>query len=138
MSHAPPRDAVFTVVIEAWLQEDRRSNGASGSGPSCDAVEIQKALFSSARALLVVRGSDPKRPEEAVLDFLQKFISPGISSAEFAGLNDVHESVAFTPAEATRQDAAAYARRVLQHIGELYKRMDPPFNFPTAEAKTTR
>ncbi len=100
-----------------------------------DAAEIRKALFYTARALLVVRGSDPKRPEDAFLDFLERFVGTGIASSEYANLNDVHESLHGAPAQATRRDAVAYARGFIQHIQELYGRMDPGFNFPTPEAK---
>lgn len=101
------------------------------AGESCAAPEIQKALFFAARALLVVRGSDPKRPVEAFRDFMEKLIGPGIASAEYAGLNDVHESLEWNPNEATRREAHAYATQFLQHVKELYGRMDPTFNFPT-------
>ncbi|MBI4658234.1 MAG: nitrite/sulfite reductase [Verrucomicrobia bacterium] len=103
------------------------------AGESCDAAEVQKALFYSARALLVVRGSDPKRPEEAYLDFLQKLIGPGIASAEFANLSDVHESLSGIPDAAARRTAFAYAQALLEHVKDLYKRMDPSFNFPAAD-----
>jgi hypothetical protein len=96
-----------------------------------DGQELSELTWTAdARALLVVRGSDPKRPAEAFLDFLEKFIGAGIASAEYAGLNDVHESLNGNPDEATRREAHAYAGNFLQHVKGLYGRMDPGFNFP--------
>ena len=115
-------------MIESDLSD--AAGALERAGENCAAPETQQALFYAARALLVVRGSDPKRPAEAFLDFLEKFIGAGIASAEYAGLNDVHESLNGNPDEATRREAHAYAGKFLQHVKELYGRMDPGFNFP--------
>lgn len=115
-------------MIEADLAEAEAT--LQRAGTAWNAVEVQKAVFYTARALLVVRGSDPKRPEEAFLDFLEKFIAAGIASPEFANLSEIYESLNGLVNETTANEALDFARRFLEHVKALYGRMDPTFNFP--------
>ena len=46
--------------------------------------EIKQALFLSARALLVVKGSDPKDPESAFADFVKKFVQEEIAPQKYS------------------------------------------------------
>ncbi len=120
-------------IIEADLADAGlalEEAGRSGSG----ADAIRKALASSARALLVVRGAEPRTGEDALALFKEKFIDSGIALERFAGIEGVFEGLAQELSAEKGEQALAYAKEFLEHIRELYSRMDSSFNFPPREA----
>jgi len=116
-------------LIEADLSEARLALERAEKG-SFSPEDIKKALFFSARALLAVKGKDPKNEREAFSDFKQKFIKEGIASPIYADVQEVFKSVNEKASFGQRRDKFSYASKFLQHINELYKSMDPTFNFP--------
>ena len=97
--------------------------------------EIRKALFSSARALLVVKGVDPRNEEEAIREFRNKFIHAGIASPEFDNLEQVFSSLKEGMGKEEREEIFLYAEKFTRHVEELYQKMDSSFNFPQYEKK---
>lgn len=94
---------------------------------------IRKALHLSARALLVVKGQDPKSAEEAFSGFKEKFIDEGIASNAYSNIKDVFESVIDTLKVEERKAKFLYAKGLLEHINKLYKSMDSSLHFPQEE-----
>ena len=95
--------------------------------------DIRKALLLSARALLVVKGIDPKNKEEVFVNFREKFIGTGVASSNYATIKDVFDGVTDTLTLKDRKERFLYAKEFLEHIKQLYKRMDSSFNFSKQE-----
>jgi uncharacterized protein (UPF0332 family) len=93
-----------------------------------DLSMVQKALLFSARALLVVKGSDPRAECDVINEFVQKFVSTGICSPDFDNLKDVFQSV--RSKTLSRQDAHDYVNRLYREVSETYALMDSNFSFP--------
>lgn len=89
---------------------------------------IKKALLFSARALLVVKGSDPRAEGDVIYEFVQKFVSTGICSPDFANLRDVFQSL--VSKTISRQAACDYANRLYREASHTYALMDSNFSFP--------
>jgi uncharacterized protein (UPF0332 family) len=89
---------------------------------------VEKALLFSARALLVVKGSDPRAEYDVINEFVQKFVSTGICSPEFANLRDVFQSL--RSKTIARQAACDYTNRLYREASETYALMDSNFSFP--------
>lgn len=120
-------------VIEADLTEARIAlEGAEKDDYS--PPKIKKALFFSARALLVVRGQDPKSEEEAFSGFRKKFIEEGVASEVYSNLKDVFRSITDRLNSQERKEKFIYAKGFFEHINNVYKSMDSSFNFPGQEA----
>lgn len=100
--------------------------------------DIKKTLFFSARALLAVKGKDPKNEREAFSDFKEKFINEGIASPAYANVQEVFKSMDEKTSPGQRRDEFSYASKFLEHINELYKSMDSTFNFPKKEESSER
>ena len=100
--------------------------------------DIKKTLFFSARALLAVKGKDPKNEREAFSDFKEKFIKEGIASPAYANVQEVFNSMDEKTSPGQRRDKFSYASKFLEHINELYKSMDSTFNFPKKEKSSER
>jgi len=100
--------------------------------------DIKKTLFFSARALLAVKGKDPKNEREAFSDFKEKFIKEGIASSVYANIQEVFKSMDEKTSPGQRRDEFSYASKFLEHINELYKSMDSTFNFPKKEKSSER
>ena len=66
----------------------------------------KKSLFLSARALLIVKGHEPKTPEEAFRIFKSEFIDKGLALPLLTN-----------------------PEKFLDHVKEIYKNMDSSFNF---------
>lgn len=117
-------DMVQADLTEAqnYLTTATKNNYAS--------ADIKKALFFASRALLVVKGSEPKEEMEALREFIEKFVKDNIANPEFAGLAEVYQSVK-EDLEPTQKEAKfLYAKEFLEHVKGLYKNMDSAFNFP--------
>ncbi len=92
--------------------------------------DLKKILFFSARALLIVKGVDPKTEETSLSNFIDKFIKQGFASQRFSGLIEFYSSLRETLTEEQRKEKFLYIKEFLAHIKELYKNMDPALNFP--------
>ncbi|MFQ5834734.1 MAG: sulfurtransferase TusA family protein [bacterium] len=101
-------------------------------------ADMKKALFFSARALLVVKGKDPKNEGEAFSDFKEKFMDEGVVSHTYSNVKEVFESIDEKSSLEERREKFSYARKFLEHIHELYKSMDSAFNFPKQEKSAKR
>lgn len=107
-------------MIEADLTDARIAlEEAKNKDYSCE--NIKKVLFYSARALLVVRGKEPKTEHEAISDFKKEFIDTKIASDAYADINIIFKD---------SKGKFDYAKGFFDHVNELYKRMDSSFNFP--------
>jgi len=101
--------------------------------------EIKKALFLASRALLIVKGIDPRSEEEAISGFLEKFIKEGIAKEEYLNLKEIFYSINDNLSLEERKNKFLYTKDFLSHIEELYKSMDASFNFPKqTEQKDTQ
>jgi sulfite reductase (ferredoxin) len=99
---------------------------AQGDDP--DAAMVKKALLFSARALLVVMGSDPRSENDVIDAFMQKVVRTGICSPDFENLKDVFQSVSSNTL--ALQDARDYANRLYREVIDTYALMDSNFSFP--------
>jgi sulfite reductase (ferredoxin) len=121
-------------MIEADLSEAKIAlQEAERKGYS--SLEIRKALFLSARALLVVKGSDPKNEQEAFSDFKKKFIDEAIASGDWRDIGEVFAQITQELHPQERKERFNYAQKFLEHINQIYKSMDPSFNFPKQDRK---
>jgi sulfite reductase (ferredoxin) len=93
-----------------------------------DLSQIKNALVYSSRALLIVKGVDPKDEEEAISSFLDKFVKSGICSPEFENLNKVYLDT--ISGKVSKEQAYEYTQRFYQEVKEIYSSMDSNFNFP--------
>lgn len=103
------------------------------------AADLKKAFYYTSRALLIVKGVDPRSEEEALRSFVNTFVQTGIAEEKYADLpmkfsvlnKDVDSSVL--------SEIVQYAKEFYHHIQELYKSMDSAFNFskssPSAPVK---
>lgn len=94
------------------------------------AKEIKKALFLSARTLLIIKGLDPKGADEVFTGFREKFIDDGIASSSYSDIKDVFEGISDKLSPEERKERFRYTKGFLEHINELYGNMDSSFNFP--------
>lgn len=115
-------------MIESDLTEARIALEESNKG-KFDLSYIQKALFLSARALLVVKGRDPHQPKEVFADFTETFIASGIASDEYASAGDRYDTITQGLIK-NQEETVRFAKQFYEHIQTLYKSMDPSFNFP--------
>lgn len=93
-------------------------------------AEIKQALFFSARALLIVKGSDPRNEEKACLDFVEKFVKEGIAPEKFLSLPGFLAGLKDGLTEKEREEKFLYVKEFAETVKALYKGMDPGFNFP--------
>jgi sulfite reductase (ferredoxin) len=98
-------------------------------------AEIKKLLFFSSRALLVVRGSDPKDDLIALADFIGKFINAGLANLKFSNLKEVYHTLSDSLGPKEKEEKFLYAKEFFEHVKELYKNMEPSFNFPKYEQR---
>ncbi|HBU07606.1 MAG TPA: hypothetical protein DEA99_00005, partial [Candidatus Omnitrophica bacterium] len=100
--------------------------------------EIKKTLFFSARALLVVRGADPRDELSALTDFGEKFIQAGLADGKFSQLKEVYVSLSDSLSPKEKEEKFLYTKKFLEHIQAVYKNMDPQFNFPKYSAPVSQ
>ena len=116
-------------MIEADLA-DARIHLEAAVKDKHNPAEIRKLLFFSSRALLIVRGVDPKDELSAIGDFIGKFINPGLANPKFSNLKEVYNSLADGLGLKEKEEKFLYAKEFFEHVKELYKNMEPSFNFP--------
>lgn len=102
------------------------------------AKEIKKALFLSSRALLIIRGKNPKTEKETFSDFKEEFINRNIASSIYSDTDEVFKGVTDKITQDVRKEKFLYAKSLFEHIDYLYKNMDSSFNFPTQKAESTK
>ncbi|MEK6727497.1 MAG: sulfurtransferase TusA family protein [Candidatus Omnitrophota bacterium] len=100
-------------------------------------AKIKQALFLSARALLVVKGSDPKDPESACVDFVKKFVQEDIAPQKYSDLAKVYASAKEGLSQKEKEEKLNYAKEFLDEINKLYKSMDSSLNFPKQKKEET-
>ncbi|MCM8814517.1 MAG: sulfurtransferase TusA family protein [Candidatus Omnitrophica bacterium] len=98
--------------------------------------DIKDALVYSARALLVVKGIDPRSEEEAISGFIDKFIKTGICNPEFENLNSIYAGIISD--KVSRQQAYEYTWNFYQEVKRIYSSMDSNFNFLASFKEPTK
>ena len=98
-----------------------------------DVKSLSEALHLSARALLVVRGIEPKGVEDAVDSFLNEFVEKGIASLKFKDLKDRLLVLQIDLNGKGRKAAFQYITSFHQEVKGLYASMDSSFKFPKKE-----
>lgn len=116
-------------MIEADLT-DAKNCLESAKNKNFSVAELKKALFFAARALLVVKGSDPKTEEPAFRDFSEKFIKEGLADPRFSGLSEVYSALSGALSVKQKEEKFLYVKDFFEHINALYKNMDSALNFP--------
>lgn len=92
-------------------------------------TEIKNALLYSARALLVLKGIDPKNEIEIIENFIDKLIKSGVCSFEFADIENIYDKLQNNKVENVVA-VYNYVEKLYTHIKETYELMDPNFNLP--------
>jgi len=115
-------------MIESDLESAKQSL-VKAKERDFDLNEIKNALIYSARALLVVKGVDPKDEEGAILDFIDKFVKTGICHPEFENLNKIYADI--ISAKITGEQGYEYTQKFYEEVKENYTLMDSTFKFPT-------
>lgn len=99
--------------------------------------EIRQAVFFSARALLVVRGSDPRDEQKACADFVEKFVKEKIAPDKFLNLAQFHAGLKDDLSATEKESKFLFAKEFFDAVNSLYKTMDPAFNFPKQKPAET-
>ncbi len=124
-------------MIESDLTEARMAL-EEAERTELQTILLQKTLFLASRALLVVKGSDPKTEEEAFSDFKEKFIDEGIASEEYSSVGEVFGKLKKAASPEEKKERVSYVRGFLEHINGIYKSMDPSFSFPKLREEKSR
>jgi sulfite reductase (ferredoxin) len=93
-----------------------------------DLNELKNALIYASRALLVIKGVDPKEESETIHSFIEHFIASGICAPEFANIHTVYENIMSNTIQ--KENAHEYATKLHEEVKEIYFLMDGAFNFP--------
>ena len=99
------------------------------------AQKIREALFFSARSLLVVRGQEPKNIEEALSSFKRTFVEERIASEIYSNIEDISKNIDDKLSPEEKKGKWLYVKEFLAHVNQLYREMDPSFNFPKRKEK---
>jgi len=91
---------------------------------------VKNIIYLSARALLVVRGIDPKVPDEVFDSFVEKFIKDGIADEKYLNIKEIYNSINENLKDYQLEEKLEFAKEFFEYIVELYKSMDSTFNFP--------
>lgn len=89
---------------------------------------IRETLLYSARALLVLKGIDPRTVEETLSSFVEAFVNGGIASPDFSDLPEFYRKL--MKGEVPGEKAYSYATRLFEEVKEIYSSMDSNFNLP--------
>lgn len=114
-------------MIESDL-ESAKEYLAKAREKDFDLSEIKNALIYSSRALLVVKGIDPKDESEMILSFVKLFINTGIAKPEFDNLNTTYKEIASNKIQ--KEKAYDYTEKLYGEVKKIYSLMDSGFNFP--------
>ncbi|MCM8800160.1 MAG: sulfurtransferase TusA family protein [Candidatus Omnitrophica bacterium] len=121
-------------IIEADLTE-AEINLKEAVKKDYSVQNIKKAIFLTARALLVVRGIDARTEDEALDGFVEKFVKEELVDAKYlrlkAEFNLIKEELNFEE----RKEKFILAQDFLSDVRKLYQSMDSAFNFPKLQEK---
>ncbi|MCM8797332.1 MAG: sulfurtransferase TusA family protein [Candidatus Omnitrophica bacterium] len=98
-------------------------------------IHIKKSILLAARALLVVRGIDPKTEEEVFSGFTERFVKEELVDAKYSRLKEEFSSLQEELNFSERERWFRFAQGFIQDIRNLYQDMDPAFNFPKLKRK---
>jgi sulfite reductase (ferredoxin) len=93
-----------------------------------DLEVIRHALLSASRALLVVKGVDPKEEPAIINAFIAKFVDTHIFPEEFLHIRDVFDQI--SSKEIKKETAYDFTSTLYEAVKETYALMDSTFNFP--------
>lgn len=124
-------------MIDADLTDAKIALEKAKSG-NYSIQDTKQALFFSVRALLVVKGSDPRDEQKACVDFVEKFVKEGIAPDKFSDLTQFYLSLNDNLALKDREEKFLYVKEFFKMINGLYKSMDPAFNFPKQKPAGTK
>ncbi len=116
-------------MIESDLNAAKAALEGSGRN-NLDTALIKSALFYSARALLVTRGSDPKSEKDVFDSLKERFIKEGIVSPVYNDIGAIYAGVKEKVDPDERNKIFIYAKDFSEHINRIYENMDSSFNFP--------
>ncbi len=122
-------DIIESDLLEAKvsLEEAERENYSIEN--------IRKTILMSSRSLLIVKGIEISNEAEILQNFKEKFIDEGIVSDYYSSIVDVFKSTGKESSLEERKEKFIYAKKLLEHINDLYKKMDSSFNFPKIKQK---
>lgn len=92
-----------------------------------DLDEIKNTLIYSARALLPVKGVDPKDEKTIVAAFVDKFVKTGICSIEFEDLSKFYNDILL--GKINKEEAYEYLQKFYKEVKKIYSSMDDNFKF---------
>ncbi|MFA4842827.1 MAG: sulfurtransferase TusA family protein [Candidatus Omnitrophota bacterium] len=122
-------------MIESDLAEAKIALELAGK-ENYAAEKLRKAIYLCARALLIVRGLDPRNEAEAFNGFKEKFIAAGIASKFYSDIDNDFSGITDTLSPQERKEKFLYAQGFFEHINQVYRGMDPGFNFPLIKKET--
>jgi sulfite reductase (ferredoxin) len=97
--------------------------------------EIKNGLLYSSRALLVIKGVDPKEEGKTIRAFKESFISPGLCDPQFEKIESVYQNISTNTIE--KKEAYEYTTQFYEEVKRIYSLMDSSFNFPVRFPKHT-
>src|SRR3989339_259234 len=92
-----------------------------------------EAIAFSARALLVVKGLEPKDTLSAINMFTDNFIKTGICDPKYSNLKDMYSKILLLQID--EKQAFSFAESFCEEVGNIYALMDSNFNFAVKEEK---
>lgn len=110
-------------MIESDMDEAKK-NLALAKEANFSAAHIKEAIHLSARALLIVKGIEPRTALEAIDSFKDEFIDSTIASGRFRDLKD-----AYTKEAEDTEGLFRYAEEFYKEVKRVYNDMDSNFNF---------
>jgi sulfite reductase (ferredoxin) len=114
-------------MIESDLESARQSLLKSKEN-SFDLKQIRNALVYSARALLVVKGIDPKDEKQTIVNFIDKFINTMTCSSIFSNIDKIYSDIISDNIQ--KRAAFDYVSKFFEEVEKIYSSMDSNFNFP--------
>ncbi len=100
-----------------------------------DLGAIQHALIFASRALLVVKGVDPKYEPEIIDSFKAQFVDTHLCPPQFMNINRVYDQIRLQ--KMNGEKAYDYVNQLYEAVKETYSFMDSTFNFPVRFEKET-
>ncbi|MBC8228953.1 sulfurtransferase TusA family protein [bacterium] len=95
-----------------------------------DVQILSEVLHLSVRALLVVRGIEPRSSEEAADSFKKEFVHTNIAAEKFKDLKEKFLDLKDVTRDEEKKELFTYAKEFHQEVQEVYCSMDSSFNFP--------
>ena len=94
-----------------------------------DHTTLQNAVLLAARALLVVKGIDPKTPEETFKSFASEIIASGVCNPKFKNVESVYNELSKDVNEERKKELLTFAGQLLADVKESYALIGNSFNF---------